>query len=187
MSPAHGDLGGSQAATPEARGDVQALPASWSRSTCSAEAVMEPLLLVRREATPEFPFPWLGHLRWCHADAQGQPRHRGRPGAHCSSRIGNLQLSPVKARARGFSAGFLSLPMPLSLFSFSGNETNHGLQLFMPLDCFGWGQQPFSFAPPRCWGGLFSSAPASLTSTPQRKGLCYPSSQQLGSLAADGS
>lgn len=88
-----------------------------SRPSFTAEAAMERLLLVRREATAEFPFPWLGRPRWCHTAVLGQPRHRGRSGARCSAQKGNLQPSPVRARARGFSAGFLSLPLPLILSS----------------------------------------------------------------------
>lgn len=72
----------------------------------------------------EFPFPQLGHPRWRHAAALGQPQLGGWLGARCSLQKGNLQLSPVKARTQGFSVGFLSLLLSLSLFSFSGNETN---------------------------------------------------------------
>lgn len=75
------------------------------------------LLLVRREATAEFPFPWLGRPWWCHTAVLGQPQHRGCSGTRCSAQKGNLQPSPVRARARGFSAGFLSLPLPLILSS----------------------------------------------------------------------
>lgn len=98
-----------------AQGDIHVSPPSWPSFT--AEAAMERLLLVRREAAAEFPFPWLGRPWWCHTAVLGQPRHCGRSGARCSAQKGNLQPSPVRARARGFSAGFLSLPLPLILSS----------------------------------------------------------------------
>lgn len=115
--------------------------------------------------------------------------HRDSPSlvACCSLQKGNLQLNPVKARARGFSAGFLCCCLSLSLFSFSGSETNSGSSTSCHLVSMGWGNSPSPSLPRNCRGDFSTQAgppSASPTSMPQRKGLSAPSCQQLGFLPA---
>lgn len=89
-----------------------------------------------------------------------------------------MQLSPVKAGAQGFSAGFLSLLPSLSIFShvLETKQTRApALRATMRVTAL------LLHSPRSCYREFLAQASSPL---PQRKGLSAPSSQQLGFLPA---